>query len=239
MICIGLAMPARAQEEARSFRLFADEELMQSGLLAHILPRFTLKTGRRVDKSDGPPDMRLHLVPEGREVFARGQKTWRVQLLDNNSAANRFADWMLSEIGQNTIASFSPTDGPAFTAVPQAEAADTAGFEGDAALGGKVAALHCGRCHRVVVGSRRMSIGSTPSFMALRAMPDWIERFSSFYARNPHPSFMQITGLSPDFDPAHPPAIHPVTLSLQEVEALQAYVSAMAPADLGAPVAAN
>lgn len=239
VICVVLVIPAHAQDETRSFRLAADEELRESGLLAHILPRFTLKTGRRIEAGEGQPDVRLHLVPEGRPVMARGQRTWHLQLLGDNPAASLFADWLLSDIGQNTLASFTPQEGTAFSAVPKTEVTDGAGFEGDRVLGGKVAALHCGRCHRVATGSKGMSIGSTPSFMALRAMPDWMERLGSFYVRNPHPSFMRVTDVSPDFDPARPPAIHPVTLSMQEVDALQAYVSALTPADLGAPVAAN
>jgi len=69
--------------------------------------------------------------------------------------------------------------------------------------------------------------------MALRALPAWGERFMAFFALNPHPSFLRLEGVSPDFDPERPPTIEPVLVTQGEVDALLAYVSALDPADLG------
>lgn len=52
------ALPGRA-EEARDFGLFAAPEIATSGLLDYILPRFTLKTGRRVRLVEAGADARL------------------------------------------------------------------------------------------------------------------------------------------------------------------------------------
>jgi len=89
-----------------------------------------------------------------------------------------------------------------------------------------------------VIGDRnRMKgIGSTPSFPVLRSLPDWEARFSTFYARIPHPSIVQLEGVSEPFDPAFPPANQPLWLTLDQLEDILTFVSGLAPADLGAPL---
>ena len=70
----------------------------------------------------------------------------------------------------------------------------------------------------------------------MRAFPDWVDRFMGFYALNPHPAFTQIEGVSPPFDEARPSPIVPMEMTLDEVDAVLAYVAAMEAADLGAPL---
>ncbi|MDX1781074.1 MAG: hypothetical protein R3256_07110 [Thalassovita sp.] len=222
--------PATADE--RVFRLQADPELETSGLLRFILPRFSLKTGRRAELVESGADMTFAELADGTVVMAREARVFSVRLNGDNPAAQRFFDWLLSDIGQATILDFSPEDGPRFTAVAVEDVAEDIVFEGDVSLGAEVAGKHCTRCHRIAPGDRS-TIGSTPSFMALRALPDWDERFTAFFALNPHPSFLRVQDVSPDFDPERPPAIVPVLVTLEEVDALLAYVSTIEPADLG------
>lgn len=221
-----------AAGEERQFRLRADPELEESGLLRFILPRFSLKTGRRAELVTEGADMVLAVLPDGTPVTARGGRVFSAWLEGDNPAARRFYDWLLSDVGQATILDFSPEIGPSFTQASVEKAAEEIVFEGDAVLGASVAGQHCTRCHRVSPEDRS-TIGSTPSFMALRALPDWDERFMAFFALNPHPSFLRLEGVSPDFDPERPPTIEPVLVTRDEVDALLAYVSALDPADLG------
>jgi hypothetical protein len=236
LVCF--ALPLRAQEEAREFNLMAESTLVEVGLMAYLLPRFMLKTGRRAVLVDAGADLRLGLGGAGVPVILRAGQAWHLEVLSDNAAAQRFADWVLSKIGQRAIAEFAPGDGPGFEAAPQVVAVEAITFDGDAILGAEIAGLHCARCHRTAP-ERRGGIGSTPSFMALRALPDWAVRFNIFYVLNPHPAFLRVQDLSPPFDPARPPTIAPVLLTLEEVEALQAYAAGLVPANLGAPVEAK
>lgn len=70
----------------------------------------------------------------------------------------------------------------------------------------------------------------------LRSLPDWEERFAAFYALNPHPSFTIIEDVTPPFPADRPPPLVPIRLTLDEVEAVLAYVTAMDAAELGAPL---
>lgn len=92
-------------------------------------------------------------------------------------------------------------------------------------LGHRVATEHCARCHVVSDANRMGGIGSTPSFKLLRGMPDWEERYSSFFARNPHPAFVTVEGVSAPR--SLPPNAAPITLTSRQVDALMAYVKAM------------
>lgn len=228
---------AGGAEEARSFTLSAVAEVAGSGILDHLLPRFALKTGRQAVIAAAPAEARIGPLAEGgAPVMARDGRIFGVALAGDNDAARRFADWLTSDIGQRTIVGFTPVDGPPFTAAAAAEAVVGVAITGDAALGRRVAEAHCARCHRVSPESRAIGIGSTPSFAALRALPDWEGRFTTFHLRNPHPSFLRVEGITPPFDPARPPPIVPVTLSQAEAEAVLAFVAGIAPADLGGAV---
>ncbi|MFZ1726544.1 MAG: cytochrome c [Albidovulum sp.] len=240
MICVFLTLAAAAlAQETREFRLQVDEELVASGLMAYLLPRFALKTGRRAELVTDRVDMMIDDRGEGHAVMARAGRVFTMVTVTANPAATKFADWLASDIGQTAIAAFVPVDGPAFTGVSHEVKTAEITFEGDARLGATLAETHCGRCHRVRADRSGIGIGSTPSFRALRALTDWDQRFLAFYALNPHPAFLRVDGISPPFDPAFPPSIHPVELTQAEVEAIQAYAAKLEPADLGAPVANN
>lgn len=231
-----LVAPLRA-EEAREFGLSAAPEIVASGLLDYILPRFSLKTGRRAHLVESGADARLG--PEGgsgQAVMARAGVTYALTLDTDNPAARRFADWLGFDIGQTAIRAYRPEDGPAFESVAAKPEVAAVTFSGDAVLGRKVAETHCARCHRVAPGATGIGIGSTASFPAMKALPDWAERFGAFYTLNPHPAFLRVEGISPPFDPARPPPIVPVTLTMEEVEAMQAYVAGLKAADLGGEI---
>ena len=83
---------------------------------------------------------------------------------------------------------------------------------------------------------RMKGIGSTPSFALLRALSDWPRRFEAFYVLKPHGAFTRIAGVTPPFPIDRPPPIAPVEMSLDELDAILAYVAQMEPADLGAPI---
>lgn len=102
--------------------------------------------------------------------------------------------------------------------------------------GERLARFHCGRCHVVAAEGGIGGIGSTPSFAALRAMEDWEDRFTGFWALPPHPSFTQVEGVTPPFREDYPATIAPVELTLDEVEAITEHARTIPPADLGAPV---
>ncbi len=223
-------------EETRHFTLSLAEEISASGLVDYILPRFALKTGRRASIVTADADARLVVADGTAPVMARGDVVFALVLERENDAAKRFADWLASEIGQNTVAAFEPADGLRFGPPPEVAVAVAPVIEGDAGLGREVAEAHCARCHRIAPEMRGMTLGSTPSFAALKTLPDWTERFTAFYALNPHPSFLLVEGVSPPFDPSRPPPIVPVEVTLEEVEALLAYVAKVPAADLGADI---
>jgi len=92
-------------------------------------------------------------------------------------------------------------------------------------LGETVAKQHCARCHVIGDFNRMGGIGSTPSFRLLRKRDDWEERYTSFFARLPHPSFVRIKGIEPVTN--LPPNAAPIELTEREVRGLMAYVRQM------------
>ncbi|UWR08657.1 cytochrome c [Ruegeria sp. B32] len=235
LLCLSLtlfASPSWSQEE---IGLAAPEDVARSGLLKHILPRFSLKTGIRVVADDAGA-MVLAVGPPGQPVFQRGGDIYHLRIQDETRQA-RFQDWLMSDVGKRTVESFAPTEGGPFSASFETVAAPVSdAIEGDALLGEKLSLTHCGRCHVIGPQNRMNGLGSTPSFAVLRAMPDWSNRFQAFFALNPHPSFTQIEGITAPFDPERPPPIHPLMLTQDELEAILAYVSVIRAADLGAPL---
>lgn len=225
-------------QENRPVRLYAPPALVDSGLVKHILPRFTLKTRVRVDLIADPAQADITLGDEGRALFAGTEMVWRMALAETgHDGTQRFADWLTSDVGANTVASFAP-DGTALFGPPPDEAEVTAAviYDGDAELGHKVSRSKCTRCHAVDEDTRGWGIGSTPSFAVLRSLSDWEERFYAFYTLNPHPSFTLIEDLSEPFPAHRPPPIAPLEMTIEEVDAIVAYVAAMPAADLGAPL---
>lgn len=235
LVCLTLllnASPATAQD---TLGLAAPDTVRNSGLLKHILPRFSLKTSIRVtDDPDG--EMVLAATAPGVPVF-RGYGTTFFLRTDDSPRQVRFRDWMLSEVGKNTIDSFQPDGQQVFTARFETVEAEVAPvLDGDADRGASLSLTLCGRCHVVGPQNRMNGLGSTPSFAVLRSMADWVDRFQDFYVRNPHAAFTQVAEVTPPFDPQRPSPIVPVELTLQDLDAIMAFVSVIRAADLGAPL---
>ena len=232
-------MPVGARA-AEGFRLAAPEPLVDTGLLKYVLPRFSLKTGIRIEVVgvDEAADILLAPDAEGPRVFTGPTATWRMQInTPSHEGAVRFSEWLTSDVGQRTVTSFA-VDGETLFQLPAEEERQVAevSFDGDPVLGLDLSVVHCARCHAVNDATRMNAIGSTPSFMVLRAMADWDIRFQTFYILNPHPAFTQVEDVTPDFPINRPSPIAPVEMTLGDLEAILAYVAEMAPADLGAPI---
>lgn len=70
----------------------------------------------------------------------------------------------------------------------------------------------------------------------VRGFRDWDARFEAFYTKRPHPAFTVIDKVTPPFDAASPPPIEPVRVSLDDIDAIRAYVATIEPADLSRPI---
>jgi hypothetical protein len=220
---------------ADDLTLAVPEALRDSGLWSYLLPRFTLKTRVRVALgADGA--LAIRADGDGTPVFTAGDVTYTMSD-PGSDAARRFADWLTSDVGRRTIDSFAPAQGPGFTAVDAAARRQAAvSYDGNAARGEDLSLDLCGRCHVVSPANRMKGIGSTPSFKLLRALPDWPQRFEAFFALKPHGAFTQVEGVTPPFPINRPSPIEPVEMTLDELDAILAYVSQLEPADLGAPI---
>ncbi len=235
LLCLSLTLSASPSWSQEAIGLAAPAEVSSSGLLQHILPRFSLKTGIRVIADDDGV-LVLEIAPPGDPVFARDGVIYHLRIEDN-AKHERFRDWLLSDIGKRTVESFQPEQGAPFSASFEiASTQEESVIEADTTRGEELSMTHCGRCHVIGPKNRMNGLGSTPSFAVLRAMPDWSERFEAFFALNPHPAFTQIDGLTQPFDPERPSPIHPVEITLEEFEAILAFVSVIRAADLGAPL---
>ncbi len=235
LLCLSLTLTATPSGSQEAIGLAAPPEVSDTGLLQHILPRFSLKTGIRVIAAEDGV-MTLSAEPDGDPVFARDTVIYHLSIQDD-PRQSRFRDWLLSDIGKRTVESFAPDQGAPFSASFEVAATDdTPTTDGDTTLGEELSMTHCGRCHVIGPQNRMNGLGSTPSFAVLRTLPDWSERFQAFFALNPHPAFTQIDGLTPPFDPSRPSPIHPVEMTLDDLEAILAFVSVIDAADLGAPL---
>lgn len=238
IVLISLPFGARANENDRLVRLHADKVLVETGLLGYILPRFSLKTQVRVEQVGDAAQADLLLGDTGHALFEGGGQVWHMEVRRaDHPGTERLATWLRSDIGARTITGFAP-GGTALFSLPKVAAAQTAevAVNGDALRGHDVSRAKCTRCHAVDAATRGGGIGSTPSFAVVRSMSDWEARFAGFYTLNPHPAFTQITGVTQPFPPERPSPIAPIELSLDELEALLAYVAGMPPADLGDPL---
>jgi len=240
-----LLVPALAPAQEPAFGLYAPAALAESGILRFLLPRFSLKTGIRptllTDESAAEARFNSNA---GTPVMQGAGEMWYLALSGEDTPegrkAERFLGWLLSDIGKRAIEKFGDDTGAGFTAaIATQEPEMVAVFEGNAAKGEAFSYANCGRCHVIGERNRMQGIGSTPSFAILRTLPDWELRFSTFYERVPHPAITQLEGVSPPFNLAHPPTIHPVELSLDDLENILTFVSNIAPADLGAPLAVH
>ena len=235
---------AGAEAQERRITVAASPELIESGLLKHMLPRFSLKTSIRTTPVPLEPGIEADVsigpaVERGRPVFRRGETIYlagpgggpRTEL------AKHFLDWLASDIGQRTVAAFAPGGKALYEPAAGAKAAVVGlAVTGDAMAGERLSLVHCGRCHVVGPKNRMAGIGSTPSFGMLRTLGDWERRFRAFFTLNPHPAFTQVAGVTPPFDEARPPPIAPLEITTADIDAILAYVAALAPADLAEPL---
>ena len=106
----------------------------------------------------------------------------------------------------------------------------------DYAPGEKLTLFHCGRCHVINERNKYGGIGSTPSFGALRTLEDWEDRMRAFYALAPHPAFTQVEGVTEPFPIDRPSPIHPLEMTVDEIETIIVFTATIPPKNLGAPV---
>ncbi len=232
----GLTVEGKA---AGTLRLAVPQELIESGFLKYLLPRFSLKTSTRIELVgvDAEADAQISEQLAGTPVFVGLGKTWILKVDEDNPKAVRFFEWLTGEIGRRTIDGFPEKDGVSFAAAAAiAKPVESDVISGDAAKGERLAVLHCGRCHIVNAATRMSGIGSSPSFAIMRSFADWQARFEGFFSLNPHPSFTIIEDVTEPFDETLPPSIVPVEMTLGELDAIMAFVSRIQPADLGAPL---
>lgn len=242
-LCILLLAPAASAEERRIV-LATSPELATDGFLKYLLPRFSLKTGIRVtvralaegvaaDVLLGPADA----VKRGRAALKAGGTLYLCRAAADGPGrpehARRFVDWLVSKIGQRTVESFRANGRQVYVAAAGAPAEKPRAMPtGDLLKGEKLSFLHCGRCHVIGPRNRMGGLGSTPSFGVLKTLNDWEIRFRGFYQLNPHPSFTQIPDVTEPFDETRPSPIVPLELTLEDLDAILAYVATIEPAKL-------
>jgi mono/diheme cytochrome c family protein len=101
------------------------------------------------------------------------------------------------------------------------QASDT----GAAAVRFDVAKGKCARCHVIGEYNRMGGIGNAPSFPSMAQHEDVRERFSTFYARRPHPVFVRAPGYAQWSDAV---SYYPeFKVSLAEINALVAYAESL------------
>lgn len=219
----------------KQFALHAPDALVDTGFLQYLLPRFSLKTGVRIKLGGEGAQARLS-EDTGTPVFQGEDVVWHLDHVPGPHT-DRFLDWLQSDVGARTIEAFQPDGRPLFTSpVGAGDVEEVLVPDADTQDGERLSLVHCGRCHVVNKENRMNAIGSTPSFAVLRTLPQWIKRFESFYVLKPHGAFTQVANVTPPFDPARPPPIVPLELTLEDIDAILAYVATVVPADLGAPI---
>ncbi|NNE87035.1 MAG: hypothetical protein HKN27_03080, partial [Silicimonas sp.] len=227
-----MATPVYAQQKA--FDLAAPDDLVATGFLKHLLPRFSLKTGIRITVVGEQGDATFGA--EGTPVFRQGETIWHFKAA-SGPHTDAFLDWLQSDVGINTIEGFKSEGGSLFSGdVSVREETQVAELTGDLALGEKQSLAKCGRCHVVNDTNRMNAIGSTPSFALMRNFPDWQSRFETFFLLKPHGAFTQVANVTDPFPDHLPSPIAPIEVTMNQIEAITAYVGSIAPADLGAPI---
>ncbi|MDG1470332.1 MAG: hypothetical protein P8Q26_02030 [Ascidiaceihabitans sp.] len=232
-VCVALlAGPAGAQDKA--FTLQAPATLTDTGFIKHLLPRFSLKTGIRITATTGAGDAAFGI--SGTPVFKQGETVWHLTRTDAPHT-DTFEAWLLSDIGKRTIEAFAPGSDAMFSAnVALPAKVQTVAITGDAQLGEATSLKKCGRCHVVNASNRMKAIGSTPSFALMRTFPDWQQRFEAFFVLKPHPAFTQVADVTEPFAANLPSPIAPIEVTLEQIDAIIAFVATIVPADLGAPI---
>ena len=239
-----LAFAQAAAAEERRIALAATPALLESGLLKYLLPRFSLKTGIRVSALELLEGVEADVliapaeaIGAGSPAFRAGKAIYLARAVPDGPGdvrhAGRFVDWLLSKVGQRTVESFRADGRQVFLAAAGTKVQEPrARPTGDLDRGEKLSFLHCGRCHVIGPRNRMGGLGSTPSFAVLKTLNDWEVRFRGFYMLNPHPSFTQIPDVTDPFDEARPPPIVPLRITLEDLDAILAYVATIQPAQL-------
>lgn len=237
--CAWLNQMAPLSAQGKSFELAIPKALVDTGLPRYLLPRFALKHGTRVTPVAPGQSRAAEITTRRRRgaqpVFSGGGITYYLRHDSDNPHAARFAVWLNSDIGKRTLSSF-PGEVKFSGDIKVEEVEVKVTLTGSAVNGKSQSLTKCGRCHVVAQANRMAGIGSTPSFFVLRTLADWTRRFETFYVRKPHPSFTQIPDVTEPFSAQRPTPIHPLTLSLEQLDDILAYVGQLAPADLGAPI---
>ncbi len=233
-LCFLWTSSLHAQDDP--LRLAVPEALESSGFAQFLVPRFSLKTSIRITRVSPVEDAQMRFGSKGDIVFIGLGEQWGFSH-DGDPRAERFLQWLKSDVGKRTIESFAAPNGEAFsTEVRTAAVAAEISYDGDATVGEELSLSMCGRCHVINKKNRMNGMGSTPSFAVLRGLPNWDTRFETFHLLNPHPSFTQIENVTEPFDPTLPPPIVPLTMTLDDLDAILAYVAGLEAADLGAPI---
>lgn len=225
---------------AEELTLRMPEEMLAEGFDKQILPRFKFKHRIAIQPvTEGEADMVFG--DEGNRIFQRiGGDVTRLEIRTDADGAKTFLDWLRSGPGKAAIEGFKPDGAQVYTTEQAAvvvERKET--FDGDTVDGSRLALVHCGRCHVVDERNRMGGIGSTPSFAALRGRQNWSDLFRAFWAHNPHPSFTQVEGVTEPFDPNRALHVAPIEITMDEVDAITAFVATLKPKELGRPVQSN
>jgi len=255
VVLIFWTLPAGAGG-AEWVRLASPQKVSDSGLWDYVLPRFSLKTGkavRLVPPKGGAADV---IIQEMRAGVASKTKLLMVPLMtgpdgtdyglfpvtptEGGGGASRLHDWLLSKIGQRTINGFRASGKQAFKGrAGVAKAAPVDLPRGNVSKGEGLALKNCGRCHVISARNKYGGIESTPSFAALKTIPDWRDRFLSFWTQPPHRAITQIKGVTTPFGPANQPASIRLDLTMRDIEDIRTYVETIKPKNLGAPLRRN
>lgn len=227
-----------AQAQEKQLYMSPISSLRPSQLIQYLVPRFSLKHNIRIRPSttDQPPDIAISSETGASPIFKNDQNIWFIHITssDPQGYAQKFAQWLTSDIGKRAIENYRSDVGDRFSATfDLVKSSQIDAIPEDISQGRELAAQNCGRCHATDKTNRMKTIGSTPSFGALRTFEDWEIRFEAFFTLNPHPSFTQIEDVTPPFDRKRPPPIEPITLSLEDVDQIIQFVSQIIPADLG------
>jgi len=86
---------------------------------------------------------------------------------------------------------------------------------------------HCTRCHVIADINPYGGIGSTPSFEAMKNLPDWRMRFEVFFTLPPHPSVVRVEGISEERPENLPAFSHEIILTPTDVENILVYVDTL------------
>ena len=243
-IVFALALLPALPSFGQDLKLLMPEEMVSQGFHKQLLPRFKFKHRIEIAAvTSGDADMALG--SDGDRIFQEidGEEV-RLNILTSDTKAaakaNTFRDWLRSGPGKAAIEGFKPNGAQVFTTQKTVVVVEEVEiFDGNKVDGSRLALVHCGRCHVVDQRNRMGGIGSTPSFAAIRGRHNWSDLFRAFFVHNPHPSFTQVEGVTEPFDPNKPIHIAPVEVTMEEIEAITAFVATIKPKELGRPIKSN